>query len=378
MDCSFTKDQMLLRKAVKEFFEKECPADKVRELNGEPQGYDAKLWQKMVKLGYTGLAIPESYGGTEGNFWDLLIFAEEMGRNIVPSPFFETAVCCALPILKFGTDEQKETWLPKIAEKGAIWTLARTDAAGNGVTATADGDDLILNGAKVFVPYARVADMLLVTARTEATGDISLLAVEAGQEGIKMDLIPTTIHDGRCEIAFDKVRVPKDKVLGQVGQGVAVLDYIDEYAAVLKAAEMSGGAEAALTIATNYARERHQFDKPIGSFQGIQFTLAELLIEVEGLRNLVYQAGCLMNEGTPSKKLNAMVKAKANQVYYAVCYHGMVIHGAIGWTDEMDLGLYHLRTRALQFDGGTTDAQLEKVALALEEETPDFLTLYAS
>ncbi len=387
MDFAFSKEQALLRKSVKEFFEKECPKDKVRELNGEPQGYDAGLWKKMVKLGYTGLAIPEAYGGTEGDFWDLLIFMEEMGRNIVPGPFFQTAILCALPILAFGTEAQKAEWLPEIAEKGLIWTPARTEPAGDdrpqalSMTAAVEEEALVLNGVKRFVPYARVAKKLLVAVRTAAEADprygITLLAVEADQPGVHMEIMPTAMQDMRCEVVFDGVRVSRENIVGELHQGTAILNFMDAYAAVLKAAEMSGGAEAVLAIATDYARQRHQFDKPIGAFQGIQFPLAELLTEVEGLRNLVYEAGWLMNAGTPSRKKNAMVKAKANQVYYAVCYHGMVIHGAIGWTDEMDLGLYHLRTRALQFDGGDTDLHQETIAEELEQGTPEFLKLWS-
>ncbi len=387
MDLTFTKDQELIRKSAREFFEKECPKDKVRELKQDPIGYDPKMWKKMVQLGYVGLVIPEEYGGTEGEFWDLLIFMEEMGRNIVPSPYFSTTVLCSLPILKFGTDSQKEQILPKIAEKGEIWALAQIEPSGDcevsgiELSAALDGGDYVLNGTKSFVSYANAAKKLLVVARTVKDDDpeqgITVFIVDAKAKGIEIDVIPTAAGDMRCEIHFDNVKVPKEDILGTPDTGWHIVDYIQQYAAILKAAEMSGGAEAVLDIAIKYAKERHQFDKPIGSFQAIQFRLVELLTHVEGLKNLVYEAGWKINSGTPSRKLNSMAKAKANSVYHMVCYHGMVIHGAIGWTEEMDIGLYHLRTRSLEFDGNGTDFHNEMITCELEKETPDFMTLYS-
>ncbi len=127
MDFLFNKDQELIRKSAREFIAKECPKEKVRELKEDKKGYDPKTWKKMAQLGYLGLVIPEKYGGTEGELWDLVIFMEEMGKNIFPSPYFPTVVLCSLPILTFGTDKQKEEILPKIAEKGEIWTYAKTE-----------------------------------------------------------------------------------------------------------------------------------------------------------------------------------------------------------------------------------------------------------
>ncbi len=386
MDFTFTKDQDLIRKSAREFFEKECPKDKVRELKEDKKGYDPKMWKKMVKLGFTGLVIPEEYMGTEGEFWDLLIFMEEIGKNIVPSPFFETVVLCAMPILKFGTSAQKEKILPGIAEKGEIWTLAQTEqtpcyeASEIKLAATKEGNGYSLNGTKCFVPYANAAKNLLVVGRTadKETPDagITVFIVDAKQEGISVEVVPTAARDMRCEIVFNNVRVPEENILGTPDNGWEVVDYIQQYAALLKAAEMSGGVQAVLDITAKYARERKQFDKPLGSFQGVQFRLVELLTEIEGLKYLVYEAAWKINSDTPSRKLNAMAKAKANDVYHLVCYNSIVIHGAIGWTEEMDVGLYHLRTRALAFDGGGADFHKEKVACEMENNEPDYMKLY--
>ncbi len=386
MNFTFTKDQELIRKSAREFFEKECPKDKVRELKDDNIGYDPKMWKKMAKLGFTGLVIPEEYMGTEGAIWDLIIFMEEMGRNIVPCPFFETVVQCAMPILKFGTSEQKKQFLTRIAEKGDIWTLAHTEktpcleATEIRLSATRKNDEYVLNGTKCFVSYANTAKYFLVVARTSdgnASDDgITLFIVDAKQKGISMDIIPTAVHDMRCEIRFDNVTVSKDNILGTPDRGWEIVEYIQQYAALMKAAEMAGGAQIMLDITTKYTMERKQFDKPLGSFQGVQFRLVELLTDIEGLKYLVYEAAWKIHNGDLSRKLISMAKAKANDIYHHVGYTSIVMHGAIGWTKEMDIGLYHLRTRALSFDGGNADFHKAVVADELEAHEPDYVKLY--
>lgn len=172
MDYTFTKNQEMIKKSAKEFFEKECPKECVRELKQDPKAYDPKMWKKMVELGFQGLVIPEEYGGMQGDFMELMILMEEMGRNIVPGPFFTTAVECALALIEFGTEEQKKTYLAGIAEKGMILSFARAEQAADfeaadiNLTAEVDGEDFVLNGIKLFVPYAEQADYYVLAART--------------------------------------------------------------------------------------------------------------------------------------------------------------------------------------------------------------------
>ncbi len=387
MDFSFTKDQKMIRKSAREFFEKECPKDKVRELKDNKKGYDPKMWKKMVKLGFMGLFLPEAYGGTEGEFTDLMIFMEEIGRNIVPSPFFATVVLSSMPILKFGNNQQKTEILPKIAEKGEIWTLAQseevidTTASSIKLTAALKESEYILNGTKFFVPYANVANKMLVVARTENGGDpkegTTVFIVDAKSPGITIEHIPTTAHDMQCEVRFKNVKVSKENILGELNKGWLVVDYIGQMAAVLKAAEMSGGARAVLDLTVKYTKERHQFDKPIASFQAIQHKLVELLTDVDGLKYLIYEAVWQINQGSPSRTLNSMSKIKANSVYHNVCYYGIYLQGAIGWTEEMDVGLYHIRTRSLIYDGGGSDDHYHYLSEDLEKYKPAFQEMYS-
>lgn len=384
MDLGFSKDQELIRKSAREFFEKECPKDKVRVLKEDKKGFDDQAWKKMVNLGFTGLNIPESYGGMEGEFLELMIFMEELGRNIVPCPFFTTVCQCAPAVLKYGTDAQKKNILTKIAEKGDILSYALNEekadysASDIQLKATPQGDGFALNGTKLFVPYANSAQQFLVVGRTgggNSKDGITLFLVEAEKEGIDLEEIPTAARDGKYAVSFDNVVVAKDAVLGQVDNGWEIVDYILQYGSILKSAEMSGSLQAALDLAVRYAKERHQFNKPIGSFQSLQHRMVNMLTMVDGLKILVYEAAWHMNEGKPDRMLNSMVKVKANKAYHRVCYDAVYIHGAIGWTEEMDISLYLLRAKANENDSGTTEVHEALIAEELEACEPEFLSM---
>ncbi|KAF0121614.1 MAG: acyl-CoA dehydrogenase domain-containing protein [bacterium] len=380
MDFDFSEDQVMIIDSARKFLEKECPKDKVRELKEDEKGYDPELWSRMAEMGWMGLILPEEYEGTGMDFFDLTILMEEMGRNILPAPFFDTVALCSLPILEYGTSEQKKRFLPKIACGEEIWTLALTEPSasyepsGVELRATSLQEDYVLEGTKLFVPYANVADRLLVVARTSQEG-ITVLIVDSGSQGIRTEVIPTTAHDKQCEVVFDKVRVPKDNVLGEVGKGWEIVEFLLQRVSVLKCAEMLGGAQFVLEMANSYAKERVQFDKPIGSFQAIQHKLAEVFINVEGLRRLVYEAAWNISTGSPSRLLTSMVKAKANEVYQQTCIQGVKVHGAIGFTEELDLSLYFLRTKASEFMLGDTGFHRERIAVELEDYQPLFMSV---
>jgi alkylation response protein AidB-like acyl-CoA dehydrogenase len=385
MDFSFSKDQDLIRKSAKEFFEKECPKEKVRELKKDPKGFDPKTWKKMVELGFTGLVIPEAYQGTEGEFLDLMIFMEELGRNIVPCPFFTTVGQCGLALATFGTPDQKKKFLPGIAGKGDVWSYAVNEDKADytpediQLKATPSTDGFELTGTKLFVPYANSAKGFLVPARTR-TGEnpkdgITFFMVEAGAKGISVEEIPTAAKDMKCEVRFDRVLVSKDNRLGSENDGFQILEYLIQMGGVLKAAEMSGGMQEAMELANAYAKTRHQFGKPIGSFQSLQHRMVKMLTHVDGLKNLVYEAAWNINQGTSDRMLNSMVKAKANEAYHRVCIDAVYIHGAIGWTEEMDVSLYLLRSKANENDCGGTLFHKERIAEELEKSEPMFLSM---
>jgi alkylation response protein AidB-like acyl-CoA dehydrogenase len=370
MDLGFSKDQRMIQASVREFLEMECPSDKVRELEEDEKGYDPGMWQMMAELGWMGIILPEEYDGTEGDFIDLMIVIEEMGRKLLPSPFFSTVALCSLPLLEYGNGEQKERFLPRIAAGEQIWTLALTESSATHrasdikLNAALEGEEYLLSGTKVFVPYAHVADYLLVIGKDE--DGFTMFIVDTKTQGIKTEVIPTTAHDKQCEVTFDDVKVPARNILGEAGRGWDIVNFIFQRGTVLKCAEMVGGAQAALEITNDYAKKRIQFDRPIGSFQAVQHKLAEMFIDVEGLRYLIYEAACGISNRSPSDLLISIAKAKANEVYQRTSIESIKVHGAIGFTREQDIGLYHLRTKAWEFALGDSNFHRDRIAAELE------------
>ncbi len=370
MDLGFSKDQRMIRTSVREFLEMECPSDKVRELEEDEKGYDPGMWQMMGELGWMGIILPEEYDGTEGDFIDLMIVIEEMGRKLLPSPFFSTIALCSLPLMEYGNSEHKERFLPSIAAGEQIWTLALTESSATyrpsdiKLNAALKGEEYLLSGTKVFVPYAHVADYLLVIGKDE--DGFTVFIVDTKTQGMKTEVIPTTAHDKQCEVTFDDVKVPARNILGEAGRGWDIVSFILQRGTVLKCAEMVGGAQAALEITNDYAKKRIQFDRPIGSFQAVQHKLAEIFSDVEGLRYLIYEAACGISNRSPSDLLISIAKAKANEVYQRTCIESIKVHGAIGFTREQDIGLYHLRTKAWEFALGDSNFHRDRIAAELE------------
>ena len=374
MDFSLSSDQELIKNTARKFLEKECPKARVRELMASEKGYDPEVWRQMAELGWMGLALAEEYGGFGGGLVDLTLVFEEMGRALLPSPFFITSVS-GLAITAFGTAEQKDKYLPALAEGKSLWSLALTEESGYSepsditLTAGAEGDDFFLDGTKLFVSYGHVADMFLVAARTHQGTNPgegpTVFIVDAATPGIEKKKMPTTARDQQWEIHFSQVRIPKGNILGEPDQGASVLDFILEKMALLKSAEILGGAQAVLEVTNAYAKERVQFGAVIGSFQAVQHNLVDLFNNLQGFRPLVYEAAWRSDAGLPqfpATPLIYMAKARGNQLYEKACIDCLKLHGAMGFTEELDLGLYHLHTRAWIEEGGNTRLHLERIA----------------
>jgi len=375
MDFSFTEEQEMLRILARDFLAKECPKAKVREMDKNERGYDPKIWHSMAELGWMGLIFPEEYGGMGASFVDLVILIEEMGRNILPGPFFSTIALCALPVLEYGSPEQKTEFLPQIAKGEAIWTFALAESSGRykaseiELSAVLEGKNYVLQGYKLFVTDAHVVDCILVVGRTgEAKGSedgITLFIVDAKEPNVRLKSIPTTGGDRQFKVSFDRVVVPKDNILGEIGNGWDIVEFILQRAAVLKCAEMYGACQAVLDMTSTYAKERIQFDRPIGSFQAIQHKLADMLLDVEAVQYLLYQAVWGISVGSPSPWQISAAKAKANEAYQRICIEAIAAHGAIGYTMDHDIGLYYRRVKAAEFVGGDSDLHKEVIAIEL-------------
>ena len=375
MDFNFTEEQDMLRRSARDFLTKECPKARVREMAKDERGYDPQVWHRMAELGWMGLVLPEEYGGMGASLMDLVILMEEMGRNILPGPFFSTIALCALPLLEYGSSEQKTRFLPQIAKGEAMWAFGLAESSGKykasevKLRAVLKGANYVLQGHKLFVTDAHVADYILVAGRT-AEGErpedgITLFIVDARGPNVKMEAIPTIGGDKQFKVSFDRVVVPKDSILGKTGNGWHIVDFTLQRAAVLKCAEMSGACQAVLDMTSSYAKERIQFDRPIGSFQAIQHKLADMLIDVEAVQYLLYQAAWGISVGSPSPWQISAAKAKANEAYQRICIEAIAAHGAIGYSMDHDVGLYYRRVKAAQFAAGDTDLHREVIAAEL-------------
>ena len=372
MDLDLTEEQEMLRSTARDFLTKECPKSLVRELEDDEKGYSPELWRKMAELGWMGLVLPEEYDGMDMGFMDLIILVQEMGRNIVPGPFFSSVLLGSLPILFAGTNEQKKEFLPKVACGETIMTMALTepnaryDAAGVTVKASAQGDGFVINGTKLFIENAHIADYLVCVTRTRegSSGEdgITLFLVDAKSPGIKCEVMPTIADDKLCEVVFENVTVPKRNMLGEIDNGWHIVAKTSQHATIAKCAEMVGGAEAALDMTIAYVKERVQYGKPIGSFQAIQHYCANMWTSVNASRNLMYKTAWKLAEELPATEDVAITKGWINESYKFVTERAVQCHGAIGLTRDHDLGLYYRRAKAAELFLGDTDFQREVVA----------------
>ncbi len=372
MDLELDEAQQMLKTSAREFLETECPDSYVRDMEVDERGYTPELWQKMAEQGWVGLIIPEEYGGVGFGFLELSLLLEEMGRALLPGPYFSTVVLGGLAIMDAGSEDQKREFLPRIAEGQVITTLALTEpsagweAAGIQTTAEAGGDGYILNGTKLFVPNAHVSDYMVVAARTgDAPDDITLFIVPSNAAGVGQTLLKTIASDRQSEVVFDKVAAPSSSVLGEVNKGWQTVAKVLEWGAIGKCAEMVGGSQQVLDMTVEYAKQRVQFGRPIGSFQAVQHHCANMAADVEGSRYITYQAAWHLAEGLPAGREVAMAKAWVSDAYRRVCALGHQCQGAIGFTKEHNMQLYSRRAKAAELAFGDSDFHLEAVARAI-------------
>ena len=361
MELVFSELQEMLRKVARDFLQDECPISLVRESEQSDEGYSAELWRKMAQLGWMGLILPEEFGGAGSSFLDLVLIIEEMGRALVPGPFIPT-VCSGLAVLRYGSEEQKRQLLPKVADGEVILSPAfnrplSSVAAAKEEVSRSDGG-YVLTGTRLFVPYAHVADWLLYMADDEGKG--TLFLIDRSSRGISLSPLETVALDKQWEVVLDGVTVPQASVL--VERGEEIISQVQEWGALAWAAFILGGLEQVLDMSVEYAKQRIQFDRPIGSFQAIQHQCADMVMDVDGVRFLCYEAAWKLGKGLPATKEVSMAKARASDASRRVCLLGIKIHGGVGITVEHDMQLYFRRAKAAELAFGDGDLHREIVA----------------
>jgi acyl-CoA dehydrogenase len=357
MALTLNEEQRLLRETAQEFLRANAPVTALRALRDsrDPLGYSRELWAKMVELGWSGIIIPEEFGGLGFGFAGLGAVLEESGRTLAASPLFATCVLGGSAVLLGGSQAQKEAILPRVVAGEISLALAleeshRHDPAAVRLAATRHGSGYRLQGTKQFVLDGHSADQLVVVARSAGTAGstdgISLFLVEARAAGVvrRRSLLMDSRNAARID--FHGVEVGSGALIGSEGAGYAVLEQVLDRGRAAIAAEMLGSAQETFDRTVDYLKQREQFGTKIGSFQALQHRAAHMFAELELLRSVVRDACSAVDENPALLPLSAsLAKARANDVFELVTNEAVQMHGGIGCTDELDIGLFLKRAR---------------------------------
>jgi alkylation response protein AidB-like acyl-CoA dehydrogenase len=379
MDSSFNEDQKQIANQARRFLEKECSMNYVHAMAEDPQGFTKEIWAKMAELGWMGMRIPEAYGGMGMGLVDLTIVLEEMGRAVFPGPFFSTVLLAAEALIELGNDAQRERYLSGIATGETRGTLALYEPEGGAdpayiqMKAKSNKGEFVLNGTKLFVPDAQASNFLVCAARTAAGNDpeqgITLFLVDSSAKGVSISPLPGM--DGTrklCAVEFKGVRVGKEGILGEPNKGWKPLLKALQRAQVGLCAESIGGAQRSMEMAVEYAKVRVQFDQPIGGFQAIKHRCAQMFLEVESARSLLYWAAWAQDHGDPRDAALAASAAKAycTEVFKGVATSAIQVLGGTGFSWEHDIHFYLKRAKANEVALGDPVYHREQMARFLE------------
>jgi len=375
MKLEWNETQELLRKTARGFFARECPPSRAKAIEQTEAGYAPDLWRKMAALGWLSLPFAERDGGSDGVFMDVIALMEEMGRAAFSSPYLSTVVLCGHLLSAAGTPAQRKL-LSSIAKGERIAALAIVESDGSyaaedvHLSAKAADDGFVLSGTKLFVMDGQVADTLIVVARTRSGGNpdsgLSLFLVDATAPGVARTRLNSMGGEGEAEVAFENVRVGRDALLGELDGGWPLVEKALRRGELALCAYAAGGAQRALEMAVEYAKQRVQFGRPIGSFQAIQHKVADMVTDVDNSRFLAYYAAWKLDSGQPCALEIAQAKAYMSDAYRRVTREAAQIFAGIGFVDNHDIQLYWRRAKACEVLFGDADYHLERVAETLE------------
>jgi alkylation response protein AidB-like acyl-CoA dehydrogenase len=366
-------EQQELHATVRRFLRDRAPLPRVRELMEADDGTDAEVWrQAAAQLGLPGIAVPEEYGGSGFSFAEQAIVLEELGAALYTGPYLASAVLAATALLASPDEGARREFLPGIASGQTVATLAFTEDDGSWqpdairLSARRGGGRWRLDGHKSFVLDGHTADLVLTVAATD--GGLSLFAVDGREGGMGrrvggLTRTPLPTLDQTRRLARLEFGAVAGRLIGPPGGAAAVLDRVLDVAAIALAAEQLGGAQRALDMAVEYAKIRHQFGRPIGSFQAIKHRCADLLLEVESLRSAVsYAADAVAADSAEIPVLASLVKAYGSETYFHVAAENIQIHGGIGFTWEHDAHLYFKRAKSSELFLGDGSYHRERLA----------------
>ena len=373
MDLSLTETQLMLRDAATRFMDTELPKERVLEIDDSPTGLAPDIWGRMCDLGWTGMVIPEEYGGRGLSFTDLAAVYEVLGYYACSSPLLDSAVLSAHAILEAGDASQKRALLPDIAEGRHLFAFAFTEPEYSWgpdaikMRASRRNGSYVLDGTKLFIPWAHVADQLLVVART-ADGPspelgISLFLVDRNAPGISVRLHSGWIGDKVCEVNFDSVEVPTSAVLGPADEAWPAIERAMDRAAAALCAYMAGGTQRTYEMCRDYSKTRISFGQPIGSFQRVQDYVIDALTEADSCKWTAYEAVSKLDAGHADAPLGvSTAKAVASVGFPKACDAAHIVIAGIGI--DLGFGLTHYTKRARTFQLYLGDAIHHKARIA--------------
>jgi alkylation response protein AidB-like acyl-CoA dehydrogenase len=355
LDLEFDQEQELLRQTVRDVLARHCPLEVVRQMEDDPTGYPAALWDQLGELDLIGLLLPEEHGGSGMSLLEGVALYEELGRALAPTPHFVSAVLCGGVLAAAGDEGQKERWLRPIASGEAVLTPAWLEPdngfspRGVELRALAESDGFRLSGVKRHVAFAAAADRLVVLARTgDEAEDVDLFLVDPAAAGVTLRQQFSIASDTQYEVRFENVAVPSSDRIGPAGSGWVTWQDVLQGGLVLLAAQAVGGARYALEITTQYAKDRHQFDKPLGAFQALAHNLADAVTNLDGAEQLAHEAAWAGANGRPLTSLAPMAKLFACATFRDITAMAQQLFGGIGFTLDFDIQLYFRRAKQQQ------------------------------
>ena len=364
MNFTLNAEQQLLQDSVRRFIDRDYGFEVRTALVKARTTSNARHWQTFADNGWLAAALPESCGGLGGSLVDTVLIAQQLGRALVIEPYLGCAVLAAQTLLAAGTPAQREQWLPALADGSSKFALAYSEVQSRGfpepvaLSATATPGGYLLTGSKTIVLGGADADALIVSARTEDADGITLMVVEADAPGLTRRALP--LHDGSfaAELTFDAVKVAREAVLGEPGNGLGALQHGLAQATAVLGAELVGGMEKALELTAEYLKVRKQFGVPIGSFQALQHRIADMAAEMELARSMLYAllASLESDDARTRQRTVSQAKAVIGRAARFVCGQAIQLHGGIGMTEEYQVGHYYKRAVVAELLFGSSDA----------------------
>jgi alkylation response protein AidB-like acyl-CoA dehydrogenase len=374
MALVLSEEQSMLRDSARGLISDKAPVSHLRKLRDEKDadGFSRELWKTFAEMGFSGLLVPEEFGGSGLGCVEAGVVMEEIGRTLMPSPFLSTAVLAPSALSRGGSAAQKAEYLPKISDGSLLAALAIDEGAKHRplktkMQALRSGNGFKLNGDKAFVVDGHVAGLLIVAARTAgAVGErdgLTLFLVNPKAKGIATERTAMVDSHNAARIRFENVEVDADGVLGEVDQGFALLEGVLNIGRGAVASEMVGLSEEVFSRTVNYLKERKQFGKLIGEFQALQHRAAQLYIDIEITRAAVLKAlqtldGDFANAGS----VVAVAKARAGSTATLAVQEGVQMHGGMGMTDQFDIGFFMKRARVCQELFGDSNFHADQLA----------------